>query len=123
MILDFDSNPNLTPEDKLRSLKESTQRALEESANTSERLYKALLNALGAETSSLSKGITSLSERLEREAKALANAISDLVERLEQVERSIQRLDQIEQRIGTIESTLISLDERVTALEQNEGGE
>ena len=120
MILDFDSNPNLTPEDKLRSLKESTQRALEESASNSERLYKALLTALGAETSSLSKGITSLSERLEREAKALADAISDLVERLEQVERSIQSLDQIEQRIGSIESTLIILDQRVTALEERE---
>lgn len=95
MILDFDSNPNLTPEDKLHSLKESTQRALEESSNTTERLYKALLNALGAEASSLSKGIQSLSERLEEEAKLLAETIADFVARLEAAE---ERLDTLEAR-------------------------
>lgn len=127
MILDFDSNPNITPEGKILSLKESVQRALEESAGNSERLYKSLLKALGVESSSLQNNITSLSERLEEEAQALSEAISDVVARLEAVEAIAEsvgplesRLSDAETAITTIQENYVLLEARVAALEGNE---
>lgn len=42
MVIDFDHNPNLTPEQKLQSLKESVQMALDEMAVAVELLNKEL---------------------------------------------------------------------------------
>ena len=117
MILDFDNNPNLPAEEKVKSLKESVQRALEESSSNSERLYKALLTALGAETSSLNNGIASLSERLEQEAKALADAIEDLVTRIETVEGIAEQVAPLAERMSEAESAIGNLQDYYTALE------
>lgn len=42
MVIDFDHNPSLTPEQKLQSLKESVQMALDEMAVAVELLNKEL---------------------------------------------------------------------------------
>ena len=68
MIIEYDNNPNLTPDQKLQSLKEKIQLALDEQSKTSESLYRSLLSALGVNINSLRNDFTSLSERLEAEA-------------------------------------------------------
>lgn len=131
MILEFDNNPNLTPEERILSLKESVQRALEESAGNSERLYKSLLKALRVESSSLQNNLTSISERLEQEAQALSEAITGAIERLETAEGSIEgitddigamrtRISDAESAITTLQENYVLLEARVAALEGNE---
>ena len=86
---------------------------------------KALLKALGAETSRLNKGIASLSERLEQEAQALAEAIEALVTRVatvegiaEQVAPLAERMSEAESAIGNLQDYYTALEARVTALEE-----
>ncbi len=126
MILDYDSNPNLTPDDKVKSLKESVQRALEEVSGSSEKLYKSLLNALGVEASSIKNNLASLSERLEEEASTLSDAVAGIVSRLEAVEEIAEgvapidsRLTDAESAITTIQDNYVLLEARVAALEGN----
>ena len=121
MILEYDNNPNLTPEEKVRSLKENVQRALEELAGNSERLYKSLLSALGVESASIRNDMTSIADRLEAEGQALAQAIADAVERLGAVEAQAAEIEgdigPIQQEIENIKDRLTALETRTTALE------
>lgn len=117
MILEFDNNPNLTPEEKVRSLKESVQRALEELMGNSERLYRSLLSALGIEVTSIRNDMTSIAERLEVEAQALAQAVAGAIERLSAVEAIAEDVGPIQTEIGNIKVRLTALETRTTALE------
>ena len=119
MILEFDNNPNLTPEEKVRSLKENVQRALEELAGNSERLYKSLLSALGVEAASIRSDMTSITERLEAEGQALAQAIAGAIERLSAVEAIAENVGPIQTEIGNIKDRLTALETRATTLETN----
>ena len=117
MILEFDTNPLLSPEEKILSLKESVQRALEEDASNSEKLYKSLLNALGVESASLKNNFASLSERLEAEAQSLSEALADVVARLEEVETIAEEIGSIGQRLSTAESAITTIQENYVLLE------
>ena len=119
MIIEYDNNPNLTPDQKLQSLKEKIQLALDEQASTSERLYRSLLLALGANTTSLRNDFTSLSERLEAEAQALTEAVADALERLESVETIAEQVEPILTRLSALETNYTNLSGRVTTLETN----
>lgn len=123
MILEFDNNPNLTPDEKVRSLKENVQRALEELAGNSERLYKSLLSALGVEAASIRSDMTSITERLEAEGQALAQAIAGTIERLSAVEAQAADIEgnigPIQTEIGNIKNRLTALETRATTLETN----
>lgn len=119
MILEFDNNPNLTPEEKVRSLKESVQRALEELMGNSERLYKSLLSALGIEVTSIRNDMTSIAERLEAETQALARAVAGAIERLTAVEAIAENIGPIQTELGNINTRLTALEARVTTLETN----
>lgn len=119
MIIEYDNNPNLTPDQKLQSLKEKIQLALDEQASTSESLYRSLLSALGANTTSLRNDFTSLSERLEAEAQALTEAVADALERLESVEAIAEQVEPILTRLSALETNYTNLSGRVTTLETN----
>jgi chromosome segregation ATPase len=116
MILEFDNNPNLTPEEKVRSLKESVQRALEELMGNSERLYKSLLSALGIEVTSIRNDMTSITERLEAEAQALAQAVAGAITRLEAVEEVAEQIEPILNDIAAMKTRLTNLETNYTSL-------
>ena len=138
MVIEYDDRFNLTPDQKLRSLKENIQLALNEVGNNSERLYRSLLESLGVEVNSLRTDFTSLSERLEAEAQALSEAVAGALTRLESVEAIAEqvgpalediasikgRLELLETdytalagRVGTLETNYTALEARVRALE------
>ena len=123
MILEFDNNPNLTTDEKVRSLKENVQRALEELTRNSERLYKSLLSALGVEAASIRNDMTSITDRLEAEGQALAQAIAGAIERLSAVEAQAADIEgdigPIQTEIGNIKDRLTALETRATTLETN----
>ena len=123
MILEFDNNPDLTPDEKVRSLKENVQRALEELTRNSERLYKSLLSALGVEAASIRNDMTSITDRLEAEGQALAQAIAGAIERLSAVEAQAADIEgdigPIQTEIGNIKDRLTALETRATTLETN----
>lgn len=132
MIISYDDRFNLTPDQKILSLKENIQLALNEQSATSERLYRSLLSALGVNMTELRGDFSSLSERLEEEAQALSDAIAAALERLDTVEEIAEKVDPIlsdlsslktrmtsaETNIGTLQSNYTALEARVTALEQ-----
>ena len=119
MIIEYDDRFNLTPDMKIKSLKENIQLALNEQSSTSERLYKSLLSALGVQTTSLRNDFTSLSERLEAEAQALSEAVADALSRLESVEAIAEQVTPILTRLDTLELNYTNLAGRVTTLETN----
>lgn len=119
MIIEYDDRPNLTPEQKIQSLKENIQLALNEIGNNSENLYRSLLKALGVETASLRNDFTSLQERLEAEAQALTEAVSNALERLETIEQIAEQVEPILTRLATLETNYTALAGRVSTLETN----
>lgn len=133
MILEFNNNPNMTPEQLVRSLMENVQLALNEQNTTSENLYRSLLAALGVEVNSIRSDFTSITERIEAEAQALTEAVSDALERLSAVEEIADKIDPIlsdienlKTRMTTAEANIVNLtvyytalEARVTALENN----
>lgn len=119
MIIEYDDRPGLTPEQKIQSLKENIQLALNEIGNNSENLYRSLLKALGIETASLRSDFTSLQERLEAEAQALTEAVAGALERLEAVEQIAEQIAPMLDRISALETNYTALAGRVSALETN----
>ena len=119
MILEFDNNSNLTPDEKVRSLKENVQRALEELTMNSERLYKSLISALGMEVTSLRSDMSSTAERLEEESQSLAQAVAGALERLSAVEAIAEDVGPIQTEIVNIKDRLTAFETRVTTLETN----
>lgn len=119
MIIEYDDRFNLTPDQKIQSLKENIQLALNEQSETSERLYRSLLSALGVQAASLKNDFTSLSERLEAEAQALSEAVADALTRLESVEAIAEQVDPMLTRLDTLELNYTNIAGRVTTLESN----
>ena len=124
MILEFDNNPNMTPEQLVRSLMENVQLALNEQNTTSEGLYRSLLAALGVEVNSIRSDFTSITERIEAEAQALTEAVSGALERLSAVEEIADKIDPIlsdienlKTRLTTAEANIVNLTAYYTALE------
>lgn len=119
MIIEYDDGPSLTPEQKIQSLKENIQLALNEIGNNSENLYRSLLKALGVETASLRNDFTSLQERLEAEAQALTEAVANALERLDAVEQIAEQIEPMLTRISALETNYTALAGRVSTLETN----
>lgn len=122
MIIEYDDRFNLTPDQKIQSLKENIQLALNEVGNNSESLYRSLLQALGVQTASMRSDFTSLAERLEAEAQALTEAVAGIRSRIEDVEEEAEQLrtdlGNLQSRVSTLETNYTALEARVTALEQ-----
>lgn len=117
MIIEYDDRFNLTPDQKIQSLKENIQLALNEVGNNSENLYRSLLQALGVNTTSLRNDFTSLSERFEAEAQALTEAVADALTRLEAVEEATEQIEPILNDIAAMKTRLTNLETNYTALE------
>lgn len=116
MIIEYDDRFNLTPDQKILSLKENIQLALNEVVNNSENLYKSLLQALGVNITSLRNDFTSLSERLEAEAQALTEAVADALTRLEAVEEVAEQIEPILNDIAAMKTRLTNLETNYTSL-------
>jgi len=116
MIIEYDDRFNLTPDQKIQSLKENIQLALNEVGNNSEKLYKSLLQALGVNITSLRNDFTSLSERLEAEAQALTEAVADALTRLEAVEEVTEQIEPILNDIAAMKTRLTNLETNYTSL-------
>lgn len=117
MIIDYDRNPGRTPEEQLRSLRDSVQLALNEHLTTLDNLYKELLSALGVQTSALSGEITSLSERLAQEAQLLSQAIQGEADSRVALAR---RVSTAEETIAGHTTAIEDHEERIAALEEQQ---
>ena len=102
MIIQYDTRPNATVDEKLRSLIESIQLAFGEvgidATNTA--------TSQSTDISAVISAIQQLSDSI--------GSISDAITRID------ERVTALEETITSIEGTLTSLDERVTALENPE---
>lgn len=117
MIIEYDDRFNLTPDQKIQSLKENIQLALNEVVNNSENLYRSLLQALGVNITSLRNDFTSLSERLEAEAQALTEAVAEALTRLEAVEEAAEQIEPILNDIAAMKTRLTNLETNYTTLQ------
>ena len=107
MIIQYDDRPNLTPEQRIQSLRDNVQLAFNELTGNSDNLYKSLLTALGEQTDQLNTDFASVAERIDQEASTLAEAVSGVLD----------RLNDIESDVATLQSQYTALEARVTALE------
>lgn len=124
MILHYDDGINTPVEQKIKSLKENVQLALNELSGNSDRLYRSLLEAFGTETDAISASFASTAEKLEAEAKDLSNSVADALRRLSALEHIANDIEQIQEdietintTIGTIQADYVALERRVQALE------
>ena len=102
MIIQYDTRPDATVDEKLRSLIESIQLAFSEVG----------IDATNTATSQSAD----ISEVLS-EIRTLADSVSSISGAITQMDGQVTAL---EESIASIEETLTSLDERVTALENPE---
>ena len=107
MILDYDKDPNLTPDEKIKSLKENIQLALDEQQMIIENLSSSLLKALGVNVASVRKEFRTFAEQMQATTEALSDAVEDLV----------TTVDGLVTTVGGHTSELSSLDSRLDAIE------
>ena len=117
MILEFDNNPALSPDERLQSLKENVQLALNEQSDSNQQLYRTLLKAFGVDLSKLRNDFTSITERLEEQAKQLAESITQTLVRLSNVEDAVEALEVLPGQIATIQADIESIGTRLTTLQ------
>lgn len=113
MILGFDRNPNLTPEQQVQSLMENVQLAFNEATSTRQRLYTTLSKALGVDTGDLYQKISNLEDLTEEQMQRIGDAITGMVTRIETLEGSYE----------TLSTQYVELESRVRALEEAINGE
>ena len=79
MILDYNTDPNITPEERIQSLRDNVQLALDEQQMIIDNFSKSLLKAFGADVSKLRNDFTSFSEQMQAVTQALSDSITELV--------------------------------------------
>ena len=115
MILDYNTDPNATPEQKIQSLRDNVQLALDEQQMIIDNFSKSLLRAFGVDVRTLRREFTSFSEQMQEVTQALSDSIAELVETVGGHTTDISGLDG---RLDTLEDTTIpALAGRVTTLE------
>jgi chromosome segregation ATPase len=123
MILEFNQDPNATPEQKIQSLKENVQLALNEQQTLADNLYKALLKAFGIDISKLRGEFTSFAEAMQEITNALSGAIEELTETVETAGLDLadleERMETVEGKVGTLEEDMATAKEDITALQGN----
>ena len=123
MILEFNQDPNATPEQKIQSLKENVQLALNEQQTLADNLYKALLKAFGIDISKLRGEFTSFAEAMQEITNALSGAIEELAETVETAGLDLadlkERMETVEGKVGTLEEDVATAKENITALQGN----
>ena len=80
MILDYNTDPNITPEERIQSLRDNVQLALDEQQLIIDNFSKSLLKAFGADVSKLRSDFTSFSEQMQAVTQALSDSVTQLVE-------------------------------------------
>ena len=107
MIIQYDTRPDATVDEKLRSLMSSVQRAFDEQYINRDNLYKSLLSALGVQAASLKNEFTSLEDRVNQRSDELSEAVAG----------ALIRLTAVEGQLATLSGYYTALEARVTALE------
>ena len=79
MILDYNTDPNITPEEMIQSLRDNVQLALDEQQMIIDNFSKSLLKAFGADVSKLRNDFNSFSEQMQAVTQALSDSITELV--------------------------------------------
>ena len=79
MILDYNTDPNITPEERIQSLRDNVQLALDEQQLIIDNFSKSLLKAFGADVSKLRNDFTSFSEQMQAVTQALSDSVTELV--------------------------------------------
>ena len=80
MILYYNTDPNITPEERIQSLRDNVQLALDEQQMIIDNFSKSLLKAFGADVSKLRNDFTTFSEQMQAVTEALSGSITELVE-------------------------------------------
>ena len=80
MILDYNTDPNITPEERIQSLRDNVQLALDEQQMIIDNFSKSLLKAFGADVSKLRNDFTSFSEQMQAVTQALSDSVTQLVD-------------------------------------------
>ena len=80
MILDYNTDPNITPEERIQSLRDNVQLALDEQQMIIDNFSKSLLKAFGVDIRTLRREFTSFAEQMQAVTQALSDSIAELVE-------------------------------------------
>ena len=102
MILDYNTDPNITPEERIQSLRDNVQLALDEQQMIIDNFSKSLLKAFGADVSKLRNDFNSFSEQMQAVTQALSDSITELVA-----------------TVGNHTEDIVSLKARMTTAEGN----
>lgn len=115
MILDYNTDPNISPEEMIQSLRDNVQLALDEQQLIIDNFSKSLLKAFGADVSKLRNDFTSFSEQMQEVTQALSDSITELVAT---VGGHTEAIEDLQENVDTLSDTTIpALDTRVLALE------
>lgn len=85
MIIDYNRDPTITPEEQIKSLRDNVQLALDEQQMLLDNLSKSLLESLGIDITN--RQTTSFAEQMQENTDALTDAIEDLVARVTALEQ------------------------------------
>lgn len=114
MILEYNKNPDATAEERIQSLRDNVQLALDEQQMIIDNFSKSLLQAFGADISTLRKDFTSFSEQMQAVTQALSSSVTELVAT---VGGHTDAITDLQTRMTTLEGTLSTLSGYYTALE------
>ena len=103
MILDYNTDPNITPEERIQSLRDNVQLALDEQQMIIDNFSKSLLRAFGADVSKLRNDFTSFSEQMQAVTQALSDSVTQLVDTVGGHTTDISGLDG---RLDTLEGKI-----------------
>ena len=121
MILDYNTDPNITPEEMIQSLRDNVQLALDEQQLIIDNFSKSLLKAFGADVSKLRNDFTSFSEQMQAVTQALSDSVTQLVDTVgghtEDIAGLKDRMTNAEGGISTNAGNISALSGYYTALE------
>ena len=124
MILDYNTDPNITPEERIQSLRDNVQLALDEQQLIIDNFSKSLLKAFGADVSKLRSDFTSFSEQMQAVTQTLSDSITELVGTVsghtDDITDLKSRMTTAEGGIGTNAGNISALSGYYTALEARE---
>lgn len=121
MILDYNTDPNITPEERIQSLRDNVQLALDEQQMIIDNFSKSLLKAFGADVSKLRNDFTSFSEQMQAVTQALSESVTQLVDTVgghtDDIADLKTRMTNAEGGISTNAGNIATLSGYYTALE------
>lgn len=121
MILDYNTDPNITPEERIQSLRDNVQLALDEQQLIIDNFSKSLLKAFGVDIRSLRRDFASFSEQMQAVTQALSESIEELVTTVgghtEDIASLKDRMTTAEGGIGTNAGNISALSDYYVALE------